>query len=65
MQNNTITIPAMFAPYILDALTVASIHDKAKMREAEETGNDNAADYYSGQLTYYLDAYRAVDAARG
>lgn len=67
MQKNidTITIPAMFVPYIMDALIVASVHDKAKMHEAKEAGNNDAADYYDGQLTYYRDAYRAIDSARG
>lgn len=64
-HTNTVTIPAMFVPYILDALIVAGAHDKAKMFEAEEAGNAEAADYYAAQVTYYVDAFRAVDAARG
>lgn len=63
-NTNTIEIPAMFVPYIMDALIVAGAHDKAKMCEAEEAGNVEAADYYAAQIAYYVDAFRAVDAAR-
>ena len=59
-MSDFITIPTMFAPYIMDALTTAIAHDSKKMREADRVGADNAVDYYDGQLTYYRDAFDAV-----
>ena len=60
MAKETITIPAMFAPYIMDALIVASTHDNSMMLKANHAGRNDTADYYRGQLAYYRDAYETV-----
>ena len=62
-MSDFITIPAMFAPYIMDALAAAVAHDTDKMRKADRAGEDYAVDYYEGQLTYYREAFEAIRAA--
>ena len=59
-NRNTVAVPAMFVPYILDALA-AAVKDSTEKRNAEHFAcNWDAADYYKGQLTYYCEAYNAV-----
>lgn len=59
-MQNTVTIPTMFVPYILDAL-MESVKDSTDKRNAAHFAGDfDTASYYKAQLTYYCDAYNAL-----
>lgn len=56
----TVSVPAMFIPYVLDALA-AAVKDSTEKRNAAHFACEwDTADYYKGQLTYYCEAYNAI-----